>query len=74
MNSNFSCVISCLKARIVWYEKAISLTTGDIPWENCFDFPPSTLDRSNAVSVWEWRGAVREMKNTLNMLEYAARQ
>ena len=74
MNGYFSSVISCLKSRIAWYEKAIALSIGEIPWENHFDFPTSTLDRSNAASVWEWRGAVREMKNTLDMLEHAARQ
>jgi len=73
MNSYLPSVISCLKSRIAWYEKAVALSTGEMPWENGFNFPSSTLERSNAASVWEWRGAIREMKNTLDMLEHAAR-
>ena len=51
---------SCLKARLRWYNDAIDLKTGKRKWVNGFNFP--------AGDVESWRGAAKELKNTLDMV------
>ena len=52
---------TCLKARLKWYQNAISLKEGTTPWINGFDFPEGNVDT--------WRGAAKELKNSLDMLD-----
>ena len=74
MNSYLlDCIMPCINGRIAWYEKAIALSTREIPWENGFTFPTPTVGRGDASNVSEWRGAIRELKNTLDMLAHAIR-
>lgn len=50
-----------LHTRLKWYQKAIAMQSGAEKKENGFDWPDGD------ISTWE--GAVRELKNTLDMLE-----
>lgn len=50
----------CLSARLKWYDKAIAMKEGKIPYENGFDLPDG--------DIGVWQGASRELKNTLDML------
>lgn len=59
----------CIRARINWYERAIAMQTGEIEWDNHFGRPPSRVEPGNNTSLCEWRGALHELKNTLDMLE-----
>lgn len=60
---------NCLACRLKSYEKAIAMVTKEIPWENGYNWPDypgrGVLDPEN---IYYWRGAVRELKNTLDML------
>ena len=49
-----------LYARKDWYQKSLDMKKGKIPWENGYNWPDS--------DVQTWEGAVRELKNTLDML------
>lgn len=49
-----------LYARKDWYQKALDMKKGKIPWENGYNWPDG--------DVQTWEGAVRELKNTLDML------
>lgn len=56
-------IIGTLIARMNWYRrKSIQIKTGEIPYENNYDFP--------AGDVEGWRGAYVELKNTISMLQY----
>jgi len=64
-------IINCLEFRLKWYEKSIDMMCGRIPMENGFDFPTSTNNpKQDATAICEWRGAAREIKNTLDMIEH----
>ena len=49
-----------LYARKDWYHKSLDMKKGKIPWENGYNWPDG--------DVQTWEGAVRELKNTLDML------
>ena len=49
-----------LYARKDWYQKSLDMKKGKIPWENGYNWPDG--------DVQTWEGAVRELKNTLYML------
>ena len=49
-----------LCARKDWYQKSLDMKKGKIPWENGYNWPDG--------DVQTWEGAVRELKNTLDML------
>ena len=49
-----------LHARKDWYQKSLDMKKGKIPWENGYNWPDG--------DVQTWEGAVRELKNTLDML------
>ena len=49
-----------LHARKDWYQKALDMKKEKIPWENGYNWPDG--------DVQTWEGAVRELKNTLDML------
>ena len=49
-----------LYARTDWYQKSLDMKKGKIPWENGYNWPDG--------DVQTWEGAVRELKNTLDML------
>ena len=49
-----------LYARKDWYQKSLDMKKGKIPWENVYNWPDG--------DVQTWEGAVRELKNTLDML------
>ena len=51
---------SCLKARLRWYNDAIDLKIGKRKWVNGFNFPDGDVE--------SWRGAAKELKNTLDMV------
>ena len=54
-------VVNCLKARIKWYERAIEIKKGKVRVPDGFDMPEGNIDN--------WTGAVKELKNTCDMLE-----
>ena len=64
-------IASCIQARIAWHEKAIAIQTGEAPHENGFDYPTASNSPYDLTAISEWRGAVRELKNTLHMLQHA---
>ena len=49
-----------LYARKDWYQKSLDMKKGKIPWENGYNWPDG--------DVQTWEGAVRELKNALDML------
>lgn len=49
-----------LYARKDWYQKSLDMKKGKIPWENGYNWPDGDEQT--------WEGAVRELKNTLDML------
>ena len=49
-----------LYARKDWYQKSLDMKKGKIPWGNGYNWPDG--------DVQTWEGAVRELKNTLDML------
>ena len=49
-----------LYARKDWYQKSLDMKKGKIPWEKGYNWPDG--------DVQTWEGAVRELKNTLDML------
>ena len=49
-----------LYARKDWYQKSLDMKKGKLPWENGYNWPDG--------DVQTWEGAVRELKNTLDML------
>lgn len=64
--------IESMESRALWYRKAIKIGCGEIPWENHFDFPSSiNNDPHSADAIWEWRGAYRELCNSIDMLRAA---
>lgn len=54
-------LLNCLIKRKEWYEKAIAMKIGQIPYENRFDFPYGTIER--------WEGARHELCNTISMIK-----
>ncbi len=57
-------LMESLQARLKWYQKAIDMKNGADKKENGFDWPDG--------NVATWEGAIRELKNTLDMLEKVA--
>jgi hypothetical protein len=66
-------IINCLKSRKNWYEKAINMACGKTEWENSFNFPKINYDHHNVGAIPEWRGAVHELQNTIDMMEHYAK-
>jgi hypothetical protein len=65
-------IIESLKARKHWYQKAIDMANGDIPWDNHFDWPYWEETENvcqDPTVIYKWRGAISELKNTIDMLE-----
>ncbi len=60
----------CLTARLNGYKKALAMVNGEIPWENGFNWPdyPGAAPGA-AENLWYWRGCIRELSNTLDMLK-----
>lgn len=60
----------CLEKRRKWYQKAVEMATGQIPFENGFDFPPGVSqfiqDQGNIIL---WMGAAHELQNTIEMIQ-----
>lgn len=68
-------ILNCLKARSAWYGKAISILEGDLPRQNGFDFPPSaSRDPYAPENLYFWRGAKKEIDNTIHMMEHEMRR
>ena len=64
-------IANCLEQRLKWYQKSIDMMSGKIPYENGFDFPTSTNNPTqDPTSICEWRGAAREIENTLGMINH----
>ena len=62
-------IINCMESRLGWYKKSIAMACGDIPWENGYNWPSSTNHvATDPTSIMEWRGAVRELQNSIDML------
>lgn len=55
-------ILTSLRNRLKWYEKACLIKEKTIPYENGFDFPDGNIDN--------WYGAVKELNNTISMLEH----
>ena len=64
-------VVNSLNQRIKWYREALSIAEGKTIRPIGFNFPTSTNDTFNPESIWEWRGAIRELQNTLDMFQIA---
>ena len=62
-------IITCLENRLAWYKTSVLWGEGKIQRPTGFNFPTSTNGDYAPESVWEWRGIVREIQNTLNMLK-----
>lgn len=63
-------IVQCLKLRLAWYQKAVDMSCGVIAWENGFNWPTYPGNHSGAAeNIWYWRGAIAELKNTINMME-----
>ncbi len=65
-------ICGCIESRIKWYEKAIAMASGKIMWDNHFDWPMDGSASQDASRIQKWRGAIYELKNTLNMLRDGA--
>lgn len=63
-------VVNTLKARADWYQEALWIASGIKPKPNGYDFPSSTNGEFATESMWEWRGAIREIQNTISMLQH----
>jgi len=70
-------ILSTLKSRLAWYEKALAMITGDSPWENGFGWPivPGiTLPIGSARELYLDQyimflaGCIHELHNTIDML------
>lgn len=63
-------ILNCMKRRSEWYGKAISILEGDLPRQNGFDFPPSANpDPYAPENLYFWRGAKKELDNTICIVE-----
>lgn len=62
-------ITDCLKVRVAWYERAIAMHKGEIEWDNHFDWPSCSTHPRDPMSLCEWRGALRELENTLDMMK-----
>jgi hypothetical protein len=55
---------------MAWYQKAVDMSCGIIAWENGFNWPTYPGNHPGAAeNIWYWRGAIAELKNTINMME-----
>jgi len=70
-------ILLSLKARLAWYEKALSLITGASPWENGFDWPiipgiPVPIGSARELYLDQYimflAGCIHELHNTIDML------
>ena len=52
-------LINCLENRLKWYKEAISIKESNM-CINGYNYPAGTVE--------EWKGAVKELKNTLDMI------
>ena len=63
-------LLQCLKLRLDWYMKAFEMCRGTIPLENGFNWPPYFGDDPRSMdNLVYFRGAIAELKNTINMME-----
>lgn len=70
--SRITNVVGSMECRLKWYQKAIDMACGVIPWENGFNWPSSTNPiTTDPTAIQEWRGAARELCNSLAMLHDA---
>lgn len=63
-------VINTLKVRAEWYQESLYIAAGIKPRPNGYDFPTSTNGPFSTEAMWEWRGAIREIQNTIDMLRH----
>lgn len=65
-------ILACLKARVAWYEKAMKMSSGEIKWENGFDWPPTyrKYHPQDSLNIPYWAGSKKELENTIAMLEH----
>lgn len=70
-------ILSSLKSRLAWYEKALAMITGDSPWENGFGWPivPGILLPIGSARelyldqyIMYLSGCIHELHNTIDML------
>lgn len=66
--------LASMESRALWYRKSIAMACGEIPHENGFNYPSSTNNNPHSAdAIWEWRGAYRELVNSIDMLKAALR-
>lgn len=73
-------LFSCLKSRLAWYQKALSMFCLSIHWENGFDWPhapgiacpPVKKELENQYIMW-LSGCIHELHNTIDMIEAQTR-
>ena len=63
-------VLNTVRQRLLWYKSALEIVKGIVPKPNDFDYPTSTNDPFSPEAMWEWRGAIRELQNTIHMLQH----
>ena len=70
-------ILSTLKSRLAWYEKALAMFCGSIPHENGFDWPQAPgIAYPPSPSMQDWHdmyimflsGCIHELHNTIDML------
>jgi hypothetical protein len=69
-------ILSSLKSRLAWYEKALAMFCGSIPYENGFDWPqapgiacpPSPSRDWHDMYIMYLSGCIHELHNTIGMM------
>lgn len=70
-------ILSSLKSRLSWYEKALAMITGDSPCENGFGWPnvpgiPLPIGSARELYLDQYimflAGCIHELHNTIDML------
>lgn len=70
-------ILSSLKSRLAWYEKALAMITGDSPRENGFGWPiipgtPLPIGSARELYLDQYimflAGCIHELHNTIDML------
>lgn len=66
-------IVNCIEKRLAWYKTAIEWAEGKTMRPTGFTFPSSSHGDYASESLWEWRGAERELQNTLDMMKSTMR-
>ena len=69
-------ILLSLKARLAWYEKALSMFCLSIPWENGFNWPhapgiacPPVTKGLDDQYIMYLSGCIHELHNAIDMID-----